>query len=313
MDTQTLIADLRALDPAAFEWRFLPYHTQKSKDGIELSFYACQMEQQTSWVETLVINLLEKTLTDRNVVPHSPFLPKEAIGALSVDDTQIHAQLFDIKKGMANAETFSPEDFVSGVLPKVTGYAFYGTRKGPEDTTEEVIFMRRTNPFLTGAARVRLCTSLGETVVESEKPFLKFMPAVDFLMLNSTAYFLSANMEKDFDFENRHFAVCAKHMETIAQRGAVGDYELLEKAAMSAKQAKKFLDFDTQLLDYIMQLSIMERMDYLATYGITVNEEGLMDTTEPEQCELIIDLLCRRSCLDAMGRLSVGSRITPRE
>ena len=82
---------------------------------------------------------------------------------------------------------------------------------------------------------------------------------------------------------------------------------------MTAKNAKKFIDFDREILEYIVRLPVVEREEFLSHYGITVDREGRMETYDPEQCELIIDLLCCRSCLDPLGRLSVGSKITPRE
>jgi len=55
------------------------------------------------------------------------------------------------------------------------------------------------------------------------------------------------------------------------------------------------------------------REEFLATYGVTIDYDGRMDTSDTEQCELMIDLLCCRSCLDPLGRLAVGSNITVRE
>lgn len=311
MDTQSLITALREFEPQTYQWQLALYNAKKGRDGVELTVSRCGMQGIASWIETLVAVLLEKTLTDRAVTDYSPFLPKEDIGMLDVSDPRIKGSLFDITSSIEGAFDYSPEDFLSGLLPKITGYAFYGTRTASDGKLEKALFMRRTNPFLTGQ-KTLLCTSKGKDITESEHPLLKFMPAVDFLMLNGSAFFLSQGIEKDFDLENRSYAVCAKHLEGIASLGAVSDYEKLEGAAMTGKHAKKFQDFDRELLAYIMQLSVLERIDYLGTYGITVDPEGKMDTRDPEECEMIIDLLCRRSCLDAMGRLSVGSKITPR-
>jgi hypothetical protein len=81
----------------------------------------------------------------------------------------------------------------------------------------------------------------------------------------------------------------------------------------SPRNAKKFINFDEQILEHITQLSIPDREEFLSTYGITVDRKGLMDTADSEQCELIIDLLCCRSVVDPLGRLAIGSNITPRE
>jgi len=162
-------------------------------------------------------------------------------------------------------------------------------------------------------AKVRLCTSEGAEVITSEKPLLKFTPATDFLLIGGVCYFLTAAIKKDFEMDNRNFAIAAKRMGLIADAAIVSDYENLEAAVMTAKNARKFLDFDSKVLEHITRLPIVEREEYLSTYGVTIDNNGHMDTSDPEQCELVIDLLCRRSCIDPLGRLSVVSSIMPRE
>ncbi len=75
----------------------------------------------------------------------------------------------------------------------------------------------------------------------------------------------------------------------------------------------KFIGFDKKVLEYIVRLPIVEREEFLSTYGVTIDRNGNMDASDPDQCELVIDLLCCRSCLDPLGRLSTASNITPRE
>ena len=73
------------------------------------------------------------------------------------------------------------------------------------------------------------------------------------------------------------------------------------------------MGFDKQILDHIVKLGVVEREEFLSTYGVTIDKDGRMDTFDPEQCLLIVDLLCCRSCLDPLGRLATADNITPRE
>ena len=125
-------------------------------------------------------------------------------------------------------------------------------------------------------------------------------------MIGDVCYFLSSAIEKDF-------AIAEKRMALVAETDIISDYEQLEKAVMTAKNARKFLNFDKGILEHIARLPIVEREEFLRAYGVTIDHTGRMDTSDSEQCELIVDLLCCRSCLDPLGRLSVGSNITPRE
>jgi len=173
-----------------------------------------------------------------------------------------------------------------------------------------VLFMRRGNPFQAGAP---IYTSDAGQVVPCEKPVLKFSLAVDFMLINDGCYFFSSTILKDFSLEERHFAVAQKHMGQIGETEIASNYERLEECAMKSGNARKFLDFDNRILEYITRLSIVDREEFLSTYGVTIDNEGRMDTSDAEQCELVVDLLCCRSCLDPLGRLSVGKEITPRE
>jgi hypothetical protein len=111
----------------------------------------------------------------------------------------------------------------------------------------------------------------------------------------------------------RHFAIAEKRMKIIAGAEIVSDYEQLEQVAMKGKNARKFLDFEGKVLEHIVRIPILERAEFLSTYGTTIDSAGRMDTADPEQCDLIIDLLCCRSSLDPLGRLSLVNGIMPRE
>ena len=204
---------------------------------------------------------------------------------------------------------------MTGELPRAAGFAFYGELVVDEDgekTTKQILFMRRGNPFMSGA-KTRLCTSNGSEVVYSDKPILKFTSAVDFILIDDVCYFNSPAIEKDFAMENRHLAIAINRLELISVVEIVSNYDKLESVVTSPRNAKKFINFDEQILEHITHLSIPEREEFLSTYGITVDHKGLMDTSDGEQCELIIDLLCCRSVVDPLGRLAIGSNITPRE
>lgn len=314
MDTTTLTDALRALNTEALTWKFALYSTHKSRDGLELEWNLCNMRGVAGIADKLREFLLNKPVANKPVAPYSPFLSdKENIGALVQTDELLCNQIADAFLNIRKGQVHAPEDFVSGVLPKTVGYAFYGERKDEDgQVREQVLFMRRGNPFLSGS-NASLFTSAGDEIVSCEKPILKFTTAVDFLLIGGNCYFLSSAIEKDFELENRHFAIAQKRMGLIAGKDIVSDYERLEESVMKAKNARKFLEFDKNILEHIVRLPIVEREEFLSTYGVTIDKNGYMDTSDPEQCELIIDLLCCRSCLDPLGRLSVGSNITPRD
>jgi hypothetical protein len=142
---------------------------------------------------------------------------------------------------------------------------------------------------------------------------LKFATAVDFLLIGDVGYFFSSAVQKDFSLEDRHLAIAGRHLDSIAGAAIISDYEQLERVVMTAKNARKFLDFDKQILEHIVRLSIVEREEFLSVYGLTIDRNGRVDTSDPEQGEMLVDLLCCRSCIDPLGRLAVGSNITPRQ
>ena len=314
MDTQTLIDNLRNLAPDEYEWKFALYSTHKSRDGLELEWLLCKMKGISSWVDTLKTTLLEKTTAEKTVAEYSPFLSdKEIIGALDKTDGLIRDQIIEILVDIQKGASHPQEDFISKAAFKPAGFAFYGERKDEEgNIADQILIMRRGNPFLSGS-KIRLCITDGDEIVTNEKPLLKFPQAVDFLLIGGVCYFISASIEKDFEMENRHFALAAKRMSLIAEAAIISDYDQLEATVMTVKNARKFVDFDRNVLEYIARLSIIEREEFLSKYGVTIDNNGHMDTSDSEQCELVIDLLCCRSCLDPLGRLSVVSGITPRE
>lgn len=313
MDNETLTQQLRELYPDDYTWTFSLYKAKKGRDGYELDFSSCLMENIPQWIDLLKEALLLKPVAERSVMPYTPFLPmKETIGALEASDEQIKQQISDMILSIHDADNYAPEDFSSGMLPAMTGYVFYGTQHDDQGAvTQQVMLLRRTNPVINND-KTNLCIPHGNALCSSDKPIFKFTKTVDLVLLGGICYFFSDGCQKDFGMENRHFAICSKRMNDIAEMEIVNHYDQFEAVAMNYKNARKFADFDQDILKYIVSLPPLERGDFLDKHGIVIDEQGRMDTYDPEQCELIIDLLCCRSCHDALGRLSVGSNIIPR-
>lgn len=314
MNTGTLTDALRELNPEALNWKLALYNTYKGRDGMELEWQLCTMKGIAVQVDSIRENLLKKPVAEKPAAEYTPFLSdKENIGAMRRDSETIREQLSDILTSIQHGQPQAPEDFTTGVIKKPAGYAFYGeSRDADGKLTHQVLLMRRGNPFLTGQA-ARLFIGDGSEVTACSKPILKFTAGADFLLIGDVCYILSSAVEKDLSLESRHFAIAQKRMALIADAGIVSDYDRLEACVMKAKNARKFLDFDKSILEHITRLPILDREEFLSTYGVTIDHNGNMDTYEAEQCELIIDLLCSRSCLDPLGRLSVVSNITTRE
>ena len=314
LNTSVLTEALRKFDPEAFEWKLALYSSKKTRDGIELDWNLCRMRGINVQTDKIREFLLKKPVSEKTVSPYTPFLSdKENIGALERSDGMISEQLTDIILTVGSADEYPPEDFINGTLSKTAGYAFIGEKSDDEGQTEHVIFMKRGNPFLNSLASQLFVSTEDNEIAVSSRPLLKLVPSADFVLIGGTGYFFSAAAEKDFGLEDRHFAVAGKHMEMIAEAGIAGDYEWLERSVMTAKNARKFLDFDQKILDRIVRLSIADKDEFLSKYGVELDKNGRIDTSDTEQCELLIDLLCCRSCIDPLGRLAVGSNITPRE
>lgn len=309
MDTTTLIQELREVQTESYTWTFAFYAVKKRRDGIEMEWNVCNMSRIAAQIEVIREHLLKKPLADKPVLPYSPFLSdKEAIGALEQSDEMIREQLQDVFLNIQNGQNYSPKDFVSGIMPKITGYAFYG--EPSEAEKPPMLFMRRGNPFLSGA---RFYNSEDDTAAFHNDPIIKLTPAVDFLAVGNACYFFAASVEKDFAFENRHFIIAQKYLDKLAAAEVIGNYDFFESVVMRSKNARKFLDFNEEIMDYISRLPIIARAEFLEKYGVAIDKNGRMNTYDPEQCELVIDLLCGRSCLDPLGRLSVGNKIMVRE
>lgn len=310
LDTTTLTDALRNLNTESLSWKFALYTIHKGRDGIELEWHLCNMQDIPGQVNLVREYLLKKPVADKPVARYSPFhSDKETINALENNNEMIHSQLSDIFMSIQNGQAYPPQDFVSGKLPKIAGYAFYAEQSEGSDNSSQVLFMRRGNPFLSGSP---LFTAMGNEIVINNAPIIKFANAVDFLSINGACYILSTSIENDLAFENRHFAIAERCLEKLAAVEIIGNYERFESTVMKIKNAKKCLTFNEEILDYIVGLPIMERIDYLDKYGVELDNNGRMESYEAAQSELIIDLLCGRSCLDPLSRLSVGS-ITPRE
>jgi hypothetical protein len=308
LDTAVLTKALRSLDSKSISWKFALYSAQKSRDGMELEWHLCNMQDISGQIELIREHLLKKPVADKPVAPYSPFLSdKENIGAMDKNNDLIQEQLSDIVMNIRNGQAHPPEDFISGAIPKIIGYAFYGEFS---DGNDPIIFMRRSNPFISGN---QLFAGSGNEVSLNKVPIFKLSSAVDFISISGVCYFLSAAIEKDFEFENRHFAIAQKWLDKMVDAEIIGNYDNFERTVMTAKNARKFLDFDEEVLEHIVGLSIINRDEVLGKYGASLDQQGRMDTYDSGDCELIIDLLCGRSCLDPLGRLSVGSNITPRE
>ncbi|MDR3344105.1 MAG: hypothetical protein LBT21_00685 [Oscillospiraceae bacterium] len=332
MTNQVLTEAIRALEPCSLEWEFLLYNSGKTKDGVSFMFGKCPMANIGAWLETVLDSILEVNLRKQTVTEYSAFLPKEEIGAIAADSPLMSEGLSEALGAVKSALPYNPEDFLTGLFPKVTGLAFHALDKNGR----HVLLMKRSNPFM-GGKKVLLCDCDDEsgTVKETISPLLKFTADADFLLIGGEhtqehvknsdgaeasknesysgeiCYFLSAAAQKDFALEDRAAALCAKATGLIGECDMVSDFIRFEEIAK--KQARKFEDFSEELTASIGRMGLQARDEFVSTYGVSVASDGRIDTNTPEQCALLIDFLCSRSCLDIYGRLAVGNKITPRE
>jgi len=308
MTNQILTEAIRNLEPRSLEWEFLLYNSAKTKDGASFMFGKCDMANIGTWVETVLDHILESNLRKQTVAEYSSFLPREEIGAIPADAPLMSEPLTEALGAVKSALPYNPEDFLTGMFPKVSGHAFHALDADGRD----ILLMRRSNPFL-GGKKVLLC-DCGEDdgiVKETVSPLLKFTAGADFLLLDGVCYFISAAAQKDFALEDRAAALCARATALIGECDLVGDFVRFEELAK--KQARKFEDFSEELVMSVSRMGIQARDEFVSTYGVSVGADGRIETNSDEQCLLLIDFLCSRSCLDIYGRLAVGNKITPRE
>ena len=245
MDTTTLTEALRNLNADALSWKFALYSAHKGRDGIELEWHLCNMQGIPGQVDLIREHLLKKPVADKPVALYSPFLSdKENIFALENSNDMIHAQLTDIFLNIQNGQAYPPQDFASGKLPKIVGYAFYGEQSKDSESKERVLFMRRGNPFLAGAS---LFMGAEDEIIVNNMPVIKFTTAVDFLSINDSCYIFSSSIENDLSFENRYFAIAEKCLEKLAEAEIIGNYDSFENTVMKIKNAKKFLTFNDEI------------------------------------------------------------------
>ena len=313
MDTSTLTDALRSLQPESFRWKFGLYSVSKDSDGISLVWNLCSIRGIAEQITRQKEYLLKKPVPEKPVCPFDPAISeKENVGSLSFDDPRIKDPIVDMVLSFQKKAPVAIDDFVSGVLRRPVGYAFYGEKPaGNGAAAEQVVLLRRTNPFLPKAAD-SLYIDNNSAVVKLERPVLSFSDKVDFLLIGGYGYLFTPAIRRDWSLEERHFVLMEKRMKTMLDTDIFSHYENLEQEVSKGKNARKFIDFDNKILKHILDLPASERGEFLTTYGVETDGVGRIDCASEESCELLIDLLCCRSCLDPLGRLSVGKDILPR-
>ena len=73
MDSTILADALRGLDFSKYSWKFALYSTQKTRDGLELEWNLCNMNDIDEQVEIIRDYLLKKPVADKPVAQYSPF------------------------------------------------------------------------------------------------------------------------------------------------------------------------------------------------------------------------------------------------
>ncbi|MCL2024024.1 MAG: hypothetical protein FWG82_06615 [Oscillospiraceae bacterium] len=308
MTNQLLTESIRTLEPRKLNWELLIYNSAKGRDGVSFMFGKCEMENIGTWVTTVLEAILDTNLQKQTVAKYSSFLPREEIGAVAAESPLMNEPLSEALNGAKSALPYNPEDFLSGMFPKISGYAFHAT----DENGKDILLMRRANPFVFGNRMLGcICGEDDGVIKESRTPILKFSAKADFLLLDNVCYFFSGAAQRDFALEDRAAALCAQALSLIGECDMVSDFARLEEAAK--KQSRKFEDFSEELMENIGRMSLQARDEYVSTYGVSVGADGRILTNTAEEAGLLIDFLCSRSCLDIYGRLAVGSKIVPRE
>jgi hypothetical protein len=250
----------------------------------------------------------EKTLLEKSVAEYEPSLPgDEIIGALPQDNEMIRDRIGDILRDIRQAPQHTPEDFADGILPKTAGYAFLGSAE-----TATALFLVRKNPFLSPGNGVLAAAKKG-VVQEAEDPLLRFVFRTDLLLLDGMCYFFGDVAAKDLDLPSRAQALCMRRIDRLKELDLLSDPDTFIMVAMSPKQTRKFVNFDSEVLEHIAALGITARQDFCAAYDIPLDADGKLETADPEAAAAVVDLLCARTCLDVLGRVSLATAIRIKE
>ena len=124
---------------------------------------------------------------------------------------------------------------------------------------------------------------------------LSLHTTIDVVIINNTVYMLTLSGENLFNMERAYKATCAAKLIEIDRCNIVNNFEAFSTAAKSGHNPRKFVSFNDAHLQKLKHAR--SRVKMAKKFNIPMDGD-FFDTTNPNDIDKIIKLLCNRGMVD---------------
>lgn len=135
---------------------------------------------------------------------------------------------------------------------KANANVFIGTYRA-DNEEKNIYLLSRKNPIYTYKKnRSKILVSRKNIIKEIEEPLIQFGKSFDAIIYKNNIYAINNNFESIFHMEYTHRLTCKKYLEIINEADIINDFEAYKNFALSGQHPKKFMTFDTKIIENIM-------------------------------------------------------------
>lgn len=129
-----------------------------------------------------------------------------------------------------------------------------------------------------------------------DEPILTLRKRIDILIIGEDVYLFSLDGgEKLFDLKRSYKEICKNRVKELVEYKLFSDNEAFSNFANSGINPRRFISFNGQHLDYILD---KKNRDKIFNKFNIETDDGLINTTSEENVEKLIKYLCGKAMLD---------------
>lgn len=246
-------------------------------------------------LKTIVSEIAENYIKDNrlmkkyeNIVDYDGIILDSVIYKLNTTNNMVVSEYENLVNAIAKADNeCNPFDL------KANAYVLEGVIKYNDDKKNIQLFCIR-NP-ITLFKNKFISFDKGKFKLFEDK-IISLTNYFDVMLFDNEIYMFSLEGEKLFNMIRSYKQKCENDLKEIEKYNLFSDFEKFSAFSKSGRNPRKFCSFN---IEYLKQLEDdKKRIEIAKKFNITLNEKNLFDSSDEDNLDRIIKLLCEKAMID---------------
>lgn len=228
---------------------------------------------------------------DKQILTYTGSNPKNSVDKLPISDPVIQNN-WNLLLNSINISDNNP--CLANI--KADAYIFVG-EYCIDGVNQNIYLITRKNPILS--YKKKIFAGRNNTLTDITEPLVQFNKSFDALVYKNTLYMINNNCESIFNMEYTHKIICKKCLDELASVNLIDDFECYKTFASAKQNPKKFINYDSELVIKLSDLSHRQKLSTLLKIPLTI-PNSQFDIKSDENAKNFTSAICGKTKINLL-------------